>query len=121
MTLKCEIPIVFTNNPKGAKHIFIHHARLPFYLDLRPADVVSLRKDGLVQSEEPVKTLKQRINYQKLAEEDKQKLQRGEFTTRAALARSLGFSRDWISKVMRRLSKCSQRENKISISPVTNI
>jgi hypothetical protein len=100
MVLKCEIPIVLANNPKGAKHIFIDHARLPFFLGLRPRDVVSLRKDGLVQSEEPVKTLKQRSNTEELAEEYKQKLQSGEFATRGALARSLGVSRAWINKVM---------------------
>ena len=32
--LSFEIPIVFANNRKGAKHIFIDHEHLSYYLNL---------------------------------------------------------------------------------------
>jgi len=105
MTLKCEIPIIFTNNTNGAKHIFIDRARLPFYLGLRPADLMNLRNDGLVEPETPVKTPRPRINYPLLAQEYKKKLESGAFATRSDLAKSLGVSRAWISKVMRCLPR----------------
>ena len=103
--VRYEIPIVFANNPKGAKHIFIDYTRLPFYLNLLPADFVGLRKHGLIHPEAPVKVPRIRVNYPLLAQEYQQKLESKEFVTRAELARSLGVSRAWISKVMRCLPK----------------
>lgn len=101
-TLLLEIPIVFANSRKGAKKIFINHNRIIYYLDVHEEDILGLRRDGLVQPEVPVKILKSKINYERLADEYKMKLECGMYATRSALAKSLGVSRAWISMVMRR-------------------
>ncbi len=95
-----EIPIVFTNNRRGAKHIFIDQTRLPYYLNLHQSDMVPLREAGLIQPEPKEKIRKMRIDHPALVREYSRRLQSGEFSTRAALARSIGVGRAWISKVM---------------------
>ncbi len=107
ITLNYELPIVFANNPKGAKHIFIDPARLPYFLAIHQRDMIALREAGLIQAEVPVRIPKIRIEYAALAQEYLQKLNGGEFPTRADLARSIGVSRAWISKVMKRGSSGS--------------
>ena len=102
ITLKCEIPIVFANNPKGAKHIFINDHRLPCYLDLGPQDLTALRKAGLIAPDVFAGSKKTRLNYYLLAQEYVQKLENGDCATRSELAISPGASRAWISEVMRR-------------------
>jgi hypothetical protein len=62
-----EIPIVFVNNRKGAKHIFIDHERLPIYLNLHQSDMIALREAGLIQPEAPAKIPKLQIDYTALA------------------------------------------------------
>ena len=87
------------NNAKGAKHIFINHARLPCYLNLRQVDMVALRESGLIQQEAPIKVPKMRIDYQELAQEYRKRLTSCEFETNFDLANTIGVSRVWISKV----------------------
>jgi len=44
-----------------------------------------------------------KIDYPALAQNYRQKLENGSFATRADLARSIGVSRAWISKVLNRI------------------
>ena len=101
--LKFEIPIVLVNNAKGAKHIVIDHVRLLYYLNLCQSDIIALRDSGLIQTGAPIKVQQPRIDYLVLSEEYQKKLDGGDFSTRAALARSLGVSRAWISMVLNRM------------------
>ena len=48
----------------------------------------------------PTSIPKSRINYGALATEYKQKIESGECLNRAALARSLGVSRAWVTMVL---------------------
>jgi len=100
-----EIPIIFTNIRKGAKHIFMNPTRLPYYLSLQQSDVTTLQRDELVQPELPVKIIKPKIDYPSLAQSYRQKIENGSFATRADLARSIGVSSAWISKVLNRLDR----------------
>lgn len=100
--LSLEIPIKFSNNAKGAKHIVIDPARLPYYLDLKSSDLVRLRKAGLIEPEAPARIPKPRIDYPRLAQEYKQKLDSEKYSTRSALARDLGVSRAWITEIFKR-------------------
>ena len=108
MPLTVEIPVIFANNANGAKHIFIDRQRLPNFLDLTPAETVALQKTGLLQEELSPKAARIKIDYQVLAREYRTRLESGEFDTRADLAKSLGVSRAWISKVMQRGSRASR-------------
>ncbi len=64
--------------------------------------MTELRAAGLIQQETLIKIRNERIDYFALAQEYNSRLQSGEFSTRAALARSIGVSRAWISKVLNR-------------------
>jgi len=54
-THRVYIPITFNNIHKGAKKIYIDHARLPYYLGLQQSDMNTLQRDELIQPEVPVK------------------------------------------------------------------
>ena len=95
--------MVFANNAKRAKHIFIDHSRLPHYMNLHKSDMNALRKAGLIQPEAPVEVPKMRIDYPALAKEYRKKLGNGDFESRSDLARSIGMSRAWTWRVMNRL------------------
>ena len=97
-----EIPVVFTNKYKGAKKIFIDSSRLPYYLNLHQSDIVELREAGLIEPDAPAKIPRIRVDYPALAQEYKRRIDSGEFSTRADLARSIGVSRAWITKVIQR-------------------
>ena len=64
-----EILIVFANNWKGAKHIFIGHTRSSYYLTLRQSDMMKLRKAGLIQQEIQASLARLRIDYPAPAQE----------------------------------------------------
>ena len=100
--LKFEIPIVLVNNDKGARHIVINSTRFHYFLDLKEPDVETLKRAGLMETSSAKTNLKSRINYDALASEYKHKIESGEFSNRSALARSLGVSRAWVTKVMNR-------------------
>jgi hypothetical protein len=88
------------NNDKGAKHIVINSTRYPYFLDLTESDVETLKRAGLMEKSIPTSIPKSRINYGALATEYKQKIESGECLNRAALARSLGVSRAWVTMVL---------------------
>ncbi len=88
-----EITFVFVNKDKGAKHIVIDPARLPYFLNLNQSDIEALKSAELLQSSASVVVQKSRINYSELAAQYKQKFDNGEFPNRAALARNIGVSR----------------------------
>jgi hypothetical protein len=97
-----EIPIIFINNNKGAKHIVIDRTRLPYFLSLSQTDIIGLREVGLIQPEARAKIPKMKIDYPSLAQEYRQLLSSGVCKDRADIARLLGVSRAWVSKVMNR-------------------
>ena len=103
-SLMIEIPIKFVNSHKNAKHIVIDRDRLSYYLDLRETDVETLVAAGLMPKEAKKKTPTRRINYAELAREYQRRIDSGGFSSRASMARSLGVSRAWISKVLKRVN-----------------
>lgn len=64
--------------------------------------MIELQRAGLIQPEAPAKVSKLRMDYCALGKEYSQQLESGAIATRADLARSLGVSRAWISKVLNR-------------------
>ena len=62
--------------------------------------MTDLQRVGLVRHEAPSKVPRLKLDYAALAQGYRQKLESVEFPTRASLARSLGVSRAWISKVL---------------------
>lgn len=90
------------NSDRNAKHILIDHDRLPYYLHLRRTDVDALVAAGLIAEETEKRIPIRRINYGELAREYQRMIDSGEYPSRASVARSLGVSRAWVWKVMRR-------------------
>ena len=88
------------NNAKGAKHIVIHPTRIHYFLDLKESDVEILKQIGLMEKSIPTTISKPRIDYSALAIEYKEKIESGEYSNRAALARSIGVSRAWVTMVL---------------------
>ncbi len=90
------------NNDNGAKHIVINSNRYSYFLVLKESDIETLKQAGLMESSLAKTNVKSRINYSALAAEYKYKIESGECSNRAELARSIGVSRAWVTKVMRR-------------------
>jgi hypothetical protein len=44
-----EIRVIFARIRKGAHYIYIDHARLPYYLNLRQSDMTDLREARFVR------------------------------------------------------------------------
>lgn len=97
-----EIPILFIRISRSRLAILIDQARLPYFLDLQQSDIEALAQDHLTTEPVEEKALPKRIDYQKLAVQYRQMLEDGRFHTRSALARELGVSRAWFSKVLKR-------------------
>ncbi len=109
--LSLEIPIKLCNNAKGAKHIVVDRSRIRYFLELTHTDVDNLAVAELTEQERPPTQSIKHINYVELAQEYGRRLESGEFHSRSVLARNLGVSRAWISKVMKRGSVVTHPEH----------
>jgi hypothetical protein len=102
VNLSLEIPIFIANNRNGAKQILIDPTRLPNLLTLQKSDLVNLQRDGLIPPQAPVKIPRVRVDYPALAQEYGRQLSSGKYSTRAGLARTIGVTRAWVTKVMKK-------------------
>ena len=79
--------------------------RLPELLGLCDQDLERLRQEGLVRVPPPATQPKERIDYYELQQTYARMLAEGPFESQAQLARHLGVSRVWVSRVLKGMKK----------------
>ncbi len=75
--------------------------RLPEVLGLSDQDIERLTETGLVRLPPQTTQPKARIDYNELQQTYAQMLAQGPFASQAELARHLGVSRVWVSRVLK--------------------
>lgn len=74
-------------------------------LGVNDNDLADLQKSGLILPFRPAKTSKPRIDYDALQQSYAKMLSDGPFTTQTELARHLGVSRVWVTRVLNGIRK----------------
>lgn len=94
-----RIPIEISNSAHGEKAIAVAQAPLSSILPLSPAAITRLQSSRLIQPPRPARAKKQPIDYAALQQTCARMLIDGPFSNLAELARHLGVSRVWVSRV----------------------
>jgi hypothetical protein len=95
-----KIPIEIHNLGHGQRLICMDSDRLPQELGLNEQAIGSLVQAGLVQLRPQKPRPKKRIDYEALQQTYRQMLTEGGFASQTDLARHLGVSRVWVSRVL---------------------
>ena len=96
-----RIPIEIVNSARGEKAISVAEGRLNHSLPLSPAAITSLQDVHLIRLPQPVKVKRLPIDYAALQQKYRQMLDEGGFASQTELARHLGVSRVWVSRVLK--------------------
>jgi len=93
--------------PHGKLYLTLVVDRLSDFLDVTPECIAELRSRFCppVLSEAPRRSRKDPINYAALQQKYRQMLADGRFASKADLARHLGVSRVWVSRVLRGIKR----------------
>jgi hypothetical protein len=102
--LRLRLPFVFRRLPRGKLYFTLDVDRLPSFLDVTPECISRLRSRfcPTVQSPPPRRPSKIRVDYIRLADEYCSLLSSGQCRNFADVARKIGKSRVWVSKVIRK-------------------
>jgi hypothetical protein len=100
-----RIPIEISNSARGEKAIAVAEAPLPSILPLTPDAITRLQDVRLIRLPRPVKTKRLPIDYAALQITYRRMLADGGFASQADLARHLGVSRVWVSRVLKDIKK----------------
>jgi hypothetical protein len=100
-----KIPIEIKVLEHGEKFTVIDYDRVQAELGVSASDVASLQKSGLILPLRPAKTSKPRIDYDALQQGYAKMMSDGPFKTQTELARHLGVSRVWVSRVLKGIRK----------------
>ena len=103
--LLLRIPIEITNSAHGEKAIAVAEAPLSSFLPLSPDAITRLQDARLIRLPRPVRAKRQPIDYAALQQSYRQMIAEGGFASQTELARHLGVSRVWVSKVLKK-SRC---------------
>ena len=96
-----RIPIEISNSAHGEKAIAVAEAPLSSILPLSPAATTRLQSSRLIQPPRPARAKKQPIDYAALQQTYARMLIDRPFSNLAELARHLGVSRVWVSRVLK--------------------
>ncbi|MGB5874570.1 MAG: hypothetical protein WBH56_12680, partial [Bacteroidota bacterium] len=100
-----KIPIEIHNLGHGEKLTCMDSGRLPAELGLADHDILSLSERGLIRPRPQKPHQKNRIDHTALRQTYHKMLNDGGFSSQAALARHLGVSRVWVSRVLKGIRK----------------
>lgn len=100
-----KIPIETHNLGHGQRLRYMDCDRLPHELGLDEEAIQGLLQTGLVRVRPQKPRRKERIDYAALQETYRQMLAERNFSSQAELARHLGFSRVWVSKVLKGIQR----------------
>ncbi len=96
-----RIPIEINNYARGEKAISVAEAPLHCSLPLSRAAITRLQDVRLIRLPRPVRTKRLPIDYAALQQTYRQMLANGGFASQEDLARHLGISRVWVSRVLK--------------------
>jgi len=96
-----RIPIDIHLFERDLQAIRMDPARLPQMLGLSDEDVNRLRQTGMVRFPSPALQPKERIDYVNLRQTYARIFAEGPFRSQTDLARHLGVSRAWVSRVLK--------------------
>jgi hypothetical protein len=100
-----RIPLEIRNSEHGEKVFSITEATVQSSLEISSGGIMHLRECGLILPFITEKITRPRIDYVALQQTYRRMLDDGPFTTQTDLARHLGVSRVWVSRVLKGLSK----------------
>jgi len=100
--LLLRIPIEISNSARGEKAIAVAESLLHSSLPLSPDAITRLRDRRLIRLPRPVRAKRRPIDYAALQQTYARMLAEGPFSTQTDLARHLGVSRVWVSRVLRK-------------------
>lgn len=100
-----RIPIEIHLFQRGLQGICMDPDPLPEELGLTKQDIERLVQAGLVRRRPQKPRPKERIDYVALQQTYRQMLAEGPFATQTELARHLGVSRVWVSRVLKGISR----------------
>ncbi len=95
------MPIEIHLFERGLQAICMDSNRLPEILRLSETAIKHLRQEGLVRVPPPMPQSKKGIDYEALRQTYARMLTEGPFNSQAELARHLGVSRVWVSRVLK--------------------
>jgi len=97
------LPVIIKNGRSGRKKITINVKQIKHYLPLNADGISRLTKYFDIENYDILNNKINRISRLELAKEYQQLLLKGNFSNKADLARHLGVSRAWITKVFNEL------------------
>ena len=100
-----KIPVEICLSQRGLQRIFLNPGRLSNILGLSVEDIERLRNAGLVFRYPEKARPRERIDYEALQQTYARMLAEGPFSTQAELARHLGVSRVWVSRVLKGIKR----------------
>jgi hypothetical protein len=100
--LRLRLPVVIHRVQRGEAKLAINAARLGEYLKLAPEDLDLLSSLLPVMPHVRTKPVRKTIDYVALKAQYERLLSNGTCATQADLARHLGISRVWVSRVQKR-------------------
>jgi hypothetical protein len=100
-----RIPLEIRNSARGEKVFSITEATLQSSLEISAGGIMHLRECGLILPFIAEKITRPRIDYVALEQTYRRMLDDGPFTTQTELARHLGVSRVWVSRVLKGMWK----------------
>jgi hypothetical protein len=103
--LLLRIPIEIANSRKGKKSFSISRRYLPSSVAISEDAIARLRQHGLIRELEPTPEKRSAIDYEALKHTYRQLLETGSFKIQADLARHLGVSRVWVSRILKGIKK----------------
>ncbi len=96
-----RIPIEISNSAHGEKAIAVVEGLLHSSLPLSPDAITRLQGCGLIRRPRPARAKKQPIDYEALQQSYRRMIAEGPFPNQTELARHLGVSRVWVSRVLK--------------------
>jgi hypothetical protein len=100
-----RIPVEISNSARGEKAFFIAEVPLHVSLPLSPAAIARLQDCRLIRLPRPVRARRLPIDYVELQQSYRRMLADDGFVSQADLARHLGVSRVWVSRVMKGIKR----------------
>lgn len=100
-----KLPFIYKNTGFRRKGLYLNENKLMKYITLNTAASTELTNIFNSKFKQGSSLFRFRLNKNKLALEYKDLLEKGVYGSKAELARSLGFSRAWITKVMNTLKE----------------
>ena len=104
-----RIPIELSDSAHSEKAIAVAEGPLSSILPLSPDTIIRLQDVRLIHHSRPVRAKRLPIDYGALQQTSRRMLTEGGFASQTELARNLGVSRVWVSRVLKGIKREDRR------------